>query len=89
MDMPTNLHQMSTKEEDSFHDGQTAYIFTADHGMTDWSSHGAGLPEEMMTPLLAWGASFTSFMRDRNTHICTTISTRSMLPPSVYVSAIC
>ena len=56
MDMPSNLHQMSTKEEDYFHDGQTACIFTADHGMTDWGSHGAGLPEETMTPLLAWGA---------------------------------
>ena len=37
-------------------DGRTAYVFTSDHGMTDWGSHGAGLDHETQTPILAWGA---------------------------------
>ena len=38
------------------HDGQTAYILTSDHGMTNWGSHGAGHAHETLTPLTAWGA---------------------------------
>ena len=38
------------------HDGRTSYIFTADHGMTDWGSHGAGSAHETETPILVWGA---------------------------------
>lgn len=45
--------------ESYYNDNRTSYIFTSDHGMTDWGSHGDGSTSETEVPIVTWGAGLS------------------------------
>lgn len=51
-----NIKHMTKLFNEIFPDNLTSFVFTADHGMTNWGSHGSGLDHETFTPIIAWGS---------------------------------
>lgn len=62
------IHTIYDLFQKFFNDNRTSYVFTSDHGMTDWGSHGSGTDHETQSPFIAWGSGIKGQLQPCDLH---------------------